>query len=199
MYFRDWGGRVGVAALMIALLCSCDEQVAKHLVFGTTVPDARLRVTFSQPLQRTEVYRRLQVSMSGAGFPSFRGERPVEGESSVGATHWVWHPTEESNYVDDDYSIGTTWREETNLPSGFEFRFYQGGTHGFENEEWLLFFKFKDEYLPSAFPDALIEVTRHPAENTELSKLADITKSTGIPVPEYVKERFFELTGETLN
>ena len=55
------------------------------------------------------------------------------------------------DYLDTDYDIGTAWDEVTEYPRGFVFIFYQGGTDSFDEEEWLLFFKWKEAICRAYF------------------------------------------------
>ena len=54
----------------------------------------------------------------------------------------------------------------------------------FTKDDWVRFFRWKDEYLLQVFPEASIRISRHPAEFTDRDAIAEIAEELGVEVPE---------------
>jgi len=180
-----------VGAALLIHVQGCGEDWAPKLAFGTAIPDARLHVWLSEPVPSLDLIHHLDQTMRAAGYPLRWGEDPqtLDQPQTKAARHgWEWTNTS----GDSDYSISIMWDETGTAPVEFDFIFLNAGTDPFTEIEWLLFFEWKEDRLPAAFPDATIAVTRHPTEKTDFVDLIAISDATGIAIPDKVKRRFDE-------
>lgn len=174
------------------LVASCDD-LPKRLEFGRPVPDARLTIELSGKIPEAEVYERVAEMATATGFPSRRGE-PLRRDDPLlpteGSRSWDWHPSDTSNYSDDDRYLGTGWDDQSGFPLSLQIIYYGGNRPGFERVDWERFFELAEVHIVRYFPGAEIRITRHPAEMTDFRDLLEISESTGRPVPDYVMQRF---------
>ncbi len=63
-------------------------------------------------------------------------------------------------------------------------------------QEWLIYQKWKDEFLPKLFPETTFTVKRHPAAFTAKEEVEAISMETGIPIPQKYQSLISEETGQ---
>ena len=183
---------VTVAILFFPLfIVACDQDWGKKMEFGRPIPDARLEVFLSNPIGKYELFLRMKDSANLAGYSRLVGNPrlPVQPSADTKPRNFDWHSIEGAPHFPHRVSFMFRPREALN-PSSFIFIFRHSKTSGFEAKEWRLFYEWKDVFLPKFFPETRIEVTRHPALNTDFKELIDISRSTGIPIPESIMKKY---------
>ncbi|MGI9221879.1 MAG: hypothetical protein ACR2QS_12685 [Woeseiaceae bacterium] len=162
------------------------------------VPNGSIRVELSEPISHFELFNRMDTAAKNAGFLSQRSQPalkadyvradPVPIPPEFKPHLFTWHPTEESTNTDSDYHILVSWEEVDETTDWFLFIFNQGGADPFEAQEWLLFYRWMEVLIPAAFPDRDLSmtVTRHPVVYTECDNMDNVSKQTGIPIPDMV-------------
>lgn len=167
-----------------ACLEGCDKDWAKHVEYGRAIPDMRFTVTLADPLTRLELFQRFEQLAHMAGFSNYIGVpiSPERLESDPPTSTFSWSVSEATGW--GDYNISFYWQPHAVVkPSSFVAIFRNGRVDDFTIKEWLIFKNWKDSYLPKVFPDATIEVTRHPAAFTDEKQLLEISMATGIEIP----------------
>ena len=70
-----------------------------------------------------------------------------------------------------------------------EFIMRNGGPRPFREGEWYMFSEWLNKRIPAMFPDAVVEITRHPAIHTDPEDVAALAKRASIPLPDdYTKQ-----------
>ena len=168
----------------------CDGDWAKRFDYGRVIPDFRFRVTLEEPLSKAELFRRFEELAHLAGVTRYRGrpitEETFDPDASFSSFSWFLDEVELQNY-----NITLAWRpRNAEKPSWVLIIFRNGKLDDFTEKEWLIFKEWNETYLPSVFPDASIEVERHPVVYTSKDEALDISRSTGIPIPQELEERY---------
>lgn len=177
--------RVVCAILVCASAFGCSPDMAKQFEYGEAVPDARLEIYLPDSLERFELLRRFERLANRNGFDIYRGKTisPELVNEPNYPRYYYWYTPESSDL--NPYSVGFSWdrtaEEEVNQ---FRFVFGKGALGSFTERDWLFFRHWKDEVLPSEFSGARIEISRHPADNTDPDELQRIADRTGMSVPE---------------
>jgi hypothetical protein len=145
-------------------------------------------VTLPEPSPKIELFRQFEELAHSTGFTEYRG-RPISDEMfAPGAkfSSFNWFRNDASGV---GYRIGLAWRPwDAEKPSQVRLIFYNESMDDFTAKEWLIFEEWKEVILPAAFPGATIEVARHPAKFTAHEMLLEISRVTGMPIPEkYMK------------
>ena len=182
--------RTTISCLLLSCflcLAACEDW-AKRLEFGQSIPDARLEIRLNEPTSKYGLYQRFEQAAHRGGFFHRRG-RHLSAEdirqNNLPPSH-KWYPSESSDR--SEYHVSFYWPRRVERPWSFVFVFYNSSLNAFTAKEWRMFYEWKDEHLPIVFPEALIEITKHPAQRTARENLSEISNVTGIPIPEkYMK------------
>ena len=188
---RDLCGLCSIIVCSIQL-SACGDYSPRRLAYGTAIPDARLEVALPAPVTKYDIYLRFQETAWSAGFEKPIGRVRVqdqpEEDTSPSSFHWNSKPDS------DQYPNRVSFMipQEPRSPSKFTFVFRKSDTSSFAAKEWRMFDKWRTQILPQAFPDAVIKITRHPAGFTDFSDLMQISKETGMDIPESVRVEYEE-------
>ena len=174
-------------------MSGCDVDWGRPYADGRLVPDFRFKVTFPEPLSKVEVFMRFEHLAELAGFPNYIG-KPISPEMLEPTAKWPsafdFHPDENS---DELYSITLGWNPyDVKMPTSVFVIFSDWSVEDFTQKEWLIFKEWKESYLPGVFPGSVIEVDRHPVVFTNKDDMLEISRATGIPIPQDLLERYTE-------
>jgi len=177
-----------LATIVISLvMSSCTPEFAKgNLDFGRARPDFRFVISLhaGQPADALFVrIERLAVKYDYAEY-----EMPPVTLDNLLAGHarsFDWRKTAPSA---KPYTLSLFW-EVDQLPKIkiIKMIMYHKSMDRFTRAEWDMFYQWRDEILPEEFPDATIEVTRHPAIFTTNAELEKIATETDYEIP--IEER----------
>lgn len=175
---------------MVVLLSGCTPDMAMKFTRGIVVPNATIELVFSPPLSTQEL---LPIYEKVAHLAGYRcGSENVE---EFLKTHndrhsfFDWYLTQSRPH--QHYKIAFT------LPSSdaksnkvVYFIFQNESIEDFTEEDWIKIVKWKNEYLPQAFPQAEIRMIVHPAEFTNPEYAAQLEQKTGLIIPEKLRQRY---------
>lgn len=164
-------------------------EIASRLAFGVPVPDARLEVTLDSAVPARELLARLDNGITDAGVESTpRNAHLIASDEKMDRDSFLWFYDSDAKL--DDYRIGVNFPYKEANPSSFEFIFRNAGTDNFTEKEWRMFFDWKERILPQMFPDAVsIEISRHPAEFTDIEDIESIANRLGVELPVRLSEK----------
>jgi hypothetical protein len=170
---------------------------------GELHSEARLDLELDSPQSLAQLLPLLSEAAISGGFLHSKGREGIYSleelysesfSGSVSALLWVKTPNSKSveegvMFLLDLKMDGEFDRElyaRTGKASTFTFVFEKGSTDSFTKEDWVTYFKYKDEILPRVFPNAKISVTkrRHPAVFTDDDILRQIQRETDFEIPE---------------
>lgn len=184
----------GVLLSFVFCLAGCDKDWAKRFEYGRVQPNFRLTVTLPQPSSKSDLFARFEALAYRTGFTEYRG-RPITEDMFEPDAKYHGFDFFPGDAGEDKYRIGFHWQPpDVEEPSRFEVIFYNRSMDDFTAQEWLIFRNWKETILPAEFPDATIEVTRHPVVFTDKKKMLEISRTTGIPIPENLKEKYMKYT-----
>jgi len=173
-----------VFLFVLPCLQSCDADWAKRLDTGRVQPNFRLTVTRQEPSDKEVLFERFKALAHSEGFTRYEG-RPISDKTFSPDTNiggFDWFPSESSEI---HYRIATVWTPyDATMPQEFILIYFNNSMEDFTAEQWLIFGEWRDAVLPTAFPDASIEVLNHPAKFTRRDDLKSISDQTGIAIPE---------------
>lgn len=170
--------------IILSTIVGCDGEWAKGFDYGRPIPNFRFLVHLPAPVPRSDLVRRIESFAQQRGFTDYRG-RPISNETLSGNSP--------INILDFFPSGSTAMQpyfvtfilksEGSDQLSVFELIFKNRSLESFSEKEWMVFKTWRDQYLPSSFPNSVIVTSRHPAVFTEPSDLIRISETTGIPIP----------------
>ena len=175
--------------LICICLLSCDPNWAKKADKGTVIPNARIQLELPESQTIGQLFSRYVEAAYKGGFFHMVGRSgsitSEEAEAS-GITLFRWVETQNSNTpYQREISFFSAPREK--YADYLTFVFTKESTENFTREDWLEFYRWKDEYLAEVFPKATISIIRHPAVFTDLETITEIEEELGIHVPEEYK------------
>jgi len=146
-------------------------------------------VILDAPLPLSEVVRRLDAAMPEAGAdrnPEYAGLANSGGPVNRYSFTWYYN----SDALRDDYRISLNVPFNVENPESIELIFRNDSTDNFTEKEWRIFFDWKDRLVSSVFPEASgIEISRHPAEFTDVAEIESIADSLGVERPARLSEK----------
>lgn len=176
---------VSIIAVTCSSLAGCDENWAKRFDRGATIPDARLELKLSEPQSVIELLPRYEKAANIGGFPyMWGGAVTAEEVEASSRRNFSWVKAEDSASVFQYRVTFFTPRQEEQSTKKITFVFSNDSTDLFTKDEWLMFYQWKDEYLPEVFPGATISISRHPAVFTSHEDIMEFERDMGIEVPE---------------
>ncbi len=183
----------GIGSLLLvasALVClaGCGDDWAKTLDNGAPVPTSRIRIHFEGQLERSVLYEDFRELAEGEGLTEYRGQEITE--SSIGPDGHVasfgWEPRTDS-VIRYRLDVVLHFRSQAR-PEYVDVLIVNQRSMSNGAQEWLLFQRWRDELLPTKFPNAELEVTRHPAAHTLREELVEIAEATGMEIPPSIDE-----------
>lgn len=177
-----------IVAFFAYPISGCDWE--RPYANGRFEPDFRFKVTLSEPQSKADLFMRFEELAELTGFPNYQGLSITNQmlEHGTKLNTFSWYPDEKSTVR---YSITLGWRPRSaERPTWVLVIFRMGTADRFTEKEWLIFEEWKESYLPKVFPDAAIEVDRHPAVRTNKEEMLEISRATGIPIPQDLLEKY---------
>lgn len=175
---------VGSLAYIICAtsLLGCEREVGWGKRFDTAGqlrPDFRFTVTLDSEVDTTRLYPVFERIAQENGFPSYTGvpvAKTLARQDGIFAFDWV----SESEHV----PLRNVSFANEPMANSFKIVLYNNDMDSFQAEDWEVFAMWKNEILPQAFPNATIEVARHPAVFTDEQYLEEFASATGVAIPD---------------
>ncbi len=173
-----------VSVCMASILLACSPEGAKRLEFGTPVPDARYTVELDRTYATEELRVKLDELAAIAGFDTRLGSTSSNNLPRDARPHVsdIWIPNPDTGQPAYQIDFSSPRGEATT--NSFRIIYYQEtSTEPFDEKDWIAFFRWQSDYIPSVFPNATVSVSRHPAEKTSRTELLRIMRETDLVVP----------------
>jgi len=195
--------RIVAWSAVCVFVCSCDWYHPMNFVRGELHSAARIDIVLDTQQKLEQLLPRYIEVANAGGYPySPRKHRSVTLEElysesfggSIAALYWQKKPnakvTGESLMFRGEFTLEGPFDKQRfkreALAEKVILVLQKGSPDSFTKEDWVTYFRFKDEILPRVFPNATISVTkrRHPAVFTDDDILRQIQRETDFEIPE---------------
>ncbi|MBC6428482.1 MAG: hypothetical protein GDA55_04540 [Cellvibrionales bacterium] len=154
------------------------EGARDHLASGLRLPDARISLTFPQPMSITELFPLYDQAAELGGYNC--ACMTLEEAVASSKTIFSWTPL----YFDpEQHRIAFMLPRKDKSKQVVHFIFYSKDPDPFSEEEWQEFARWESDYLPQVFPQAEIQAIENSTEFTNSGYSTDPRQSAKVTIP----------------